>query len=281
MAKKISQLGQLLRTAIASGDKIPILDESAGQTKYVTVGDLVGIPDFGWTASGEAWSYSSWDSDTRIGVVTVPSDATIKYQKGMRVKITQSTGGTKYGIIHAVSSTTLTIFFQTGTTFNNEAITDIFYSGEYAPFGFDAKEANWQLEILDSSARQGNTPTNNTYYVPSGSTANLYIGIGDWSVEYRAIYRVHSSNSTFVTGLVTLSTTTNSETSTELSSQHSSDQTSAGTMTLTQDHYKRRKLSLASKTRYYLLGYSSIQTTMGNTNGFGGGARITATSAYI
>jgi len=142
MAKKISQLGQLLRTAIASGDKIPILDESAGQTKYVTVGDLVGIPDIGWTAAGEAWAYNAWDSTLKRGTLTVPTDATTKYSPGMYVKFTQSTGGTKFGRIISVTSTTMVIYLGS-QTLNNEAITLPFYSGESQPIGLPTYIRNY------------------------------------------------------------------------------------------------------------------------------------------
>ena len=129
MGKRTSQLTQLTAAQVAQGDFLPIVDVSAGQTKYITVKDLTGAPDFGWAATGESWSYSSWDSTRRMGVVTVPTDATTKYTPKMRVRFSQTTGATKYAIIHAVSATTLTLHFPSGTTLNNEAITSPVYSG--------------------------------------------------------------------------------------------------------------------------------------------------------
>jgi hypothetical protein len=76
----------------------------------------------GWIQPNETWSYSSWNSSTKIGVITVPSDATQRYARGMRIRITQQTGGTKYGIITAVTSTTITVYFGPNYTLNNEAI---------------------------------------------------------------------------------------------------------------------------------------------------------------
>ena len=87
MSKRISQLTQLTAAQLASNDILAIVDVSAGQTKYITVKDLTGLPDFGWTATGESWAYSSWDSTTRIGVITVPTDATIKYTPKNRVRL--------------------------------------------------------------------------------------------------------------------------------------------------------------------------------------------------
>lgn len=282
MSKRISQLTQLTAAQLAQDDKIPIVDTSAGQTKYITTKDLTGLPDTGWIATGETWAYSSWDSATRIGVITVPSDATTKYTLGMRIRISQTTGGTKYGIIHAITSTTLTVFFMSGQTFTNETVTSPVYSPLYAPYGFDADPANWQLEVIDTTLRQGNTPTKSVWYLPSGSLCTLAIGIGKWWVEYYAANRVHSTaSSSWASAVVTLSTTTNSETDTNFTSTSGIDQASAGVLTLTCPHWRRRKLTLAAKTTYNLLAMSDCQGTMGGTNGFNSGARITATSAYI
>lgn len=142
MAKRISQLTQLAASAIAQTDLIPIVDISAGQTKYATVKDLVGIPDIGWTAAGESWAYSSYSSTTKLGVITVPTDATTKYTVDMWIRISQSTGGTKYGRIMAVTSTTLTVYFSS-YTLNNEAITSPVYSTEQTPVGLPVTAHAW------------------------------------------------------------------------------------------------------------------------------------------
>lgn len=91
----------------------------------------------GWVGVSDSWSYSSWTAGTRIGVITVPTDGTAKYSAGMKIKITQSTGGVKYGFITAVATTTLTAFFGLDYTLNNEAISSISYSIAYAPLGYN------------------------------------------------------------------------------------------------------------------------------------------------
>ena len=134
MAKRNSQLTELL--IVAQDDYLTIVDTSAGQSKRVSVKNLTGLPDLGWTATGESWSYSSFSSTTRIGVITVPTDATTKYSIGMKVRFSQSTGGTKFGFIIAVTATTLSVFFSQSITFNNEAISSPVYSVEYMPIGY-------------------------------------------------------------------------------------------------------------------------------------------------
>lgn len=135
MAKRNSQLTELL--IVAQDDYLTIVDTSAGQSKRVSVKNLTGLPDVGWTATGESWSFSSWTSATSIGVITVPTDATTKYSVGMYIRITQATGGTKYGRILSLTATTLSVWMP-GYTLNNETISSPVYSPLAAPFGIPA-----------------------------------------------------------------------------------------------------------------------------------------------
>lgn len=132
MAKRNSQLTELL--IVAQDDYLTIVDTSAGQSKRVSVKNLTGLPDVGWTATGESWSFSSWTAASNTGVVTVPTDATTKYAVSMFVRFAQTTGGTKYAKILAVTATTLTLWMP-GYTLNNEAITSPVYSPLAHPFG--------------------------------------------------------------------------------------------------------------------------------------------------
>lgn len=196
---RISALTEL--TSLASDDYLLVLDSSANIAKKITVANAFGIPDYGWTTTGETWTYSSWSSTTRIGVITVPTDATTKYTPGMRIRISQSTGGTKYGIIHAVTSTTLSVFFPSGTTLNNETISTPYYSSLKTPFGFDADPTNWKLEIQDSNNR---APTASSTYV--SFTTALTVGIGAWNMFVYAPLSLTISGANNRYGHVTAST---------------------------------------------------------------------------
>lgn len=182
MGKRTSQLTQLTAAQVAQGDFLPIVDVSAGQTKYVTVKDLTGLPDTGWLATGESWAYSSWSATTRIGVITVPTDATTKYTPKNRIRFSQTTGGTKYGIIVAVTATTLTVFFPVGTTFNNETITSPVYSPLDSPLGFNTDKTQWMLELIDTSLRQQASAVVLTYY--NVGSLSLVLGVGLWELGY-------------------------------------------------------------------------------------------------
>ena len=168
-AQKTSQFNQA--TSVTQADQVPLLQ--GGELKRVTVGILTGAPDFGWSATGESWTYSSYNTTTQIGVVTVPSDATTKYTPGNRIRIAQSTGGTKYGIIHVVTATTLTVFFPLGTTLNNEAINTPVYSPLDSPIGFDKDPVLWTLVTRKTTRTTQGGVSANTYYNIGGNLQNL------------------------------------------------------------------------------------------------------------
>ncbi len=187
---RISALTEL--TSLASNDYLVVLDSSANIAKKITIANAFGIPDFGWTASGETWTYASWDSATRTGTITVPTDATTKYTKGMRIKISQSTGGTKYGLITDIASTLLTVFFPTGTTLNNETISSPSYSIGKAPLGFPTDRTLWALTFTTNTDRSIAATATTWYKVHSSH--QLVVPKGSWNIRYKtAVYAQSTS----------------------------------------------------------------------------------------
>ena len=71
---------------------------SAWQITTTANPSLDGLVNGGWLPVTDTWTFSSYDSATRVGVLTVPSDATTRYLNNQRVRFTQG-GVTKYGII--------------------------------------------------------------------------------------------------------------------------------------------------------------------------------------
>jgi hypothetical protein len=112
--------------------------------------EILPTTPLGWSKVQETWSYASADAPTFV--MTVPAGATAKYSPGMRVKLTQSTGGTKYFIITAVASTSITLYGGTDYTLNNEAITAPYYSTQKAPFGFPLSAAKWSVRVTNTSS---------------------------------------------------------------------------------------------------------------------------------
>lgn len=277
---RISALTEL--TSLASNDYIIVLDSSANIAKKITVANAFGVPEATWTAAGETWTYSAWSSSTRIGVITVPTDATTKYQAGNRIKISQTTGGTKYGIIHLVTATALHVFFPSGTTLNNETISTPMYSALDTPKGFDKNESLWRIEVVPV-ANTGNTPAKNTWYRPS-TTGVITYGAGLWLLDYRASVRVAGSGSSWASQNTTLSTTTGSETISESTVYSGGDQSTSGVLTYSNAHSAKgivRSVAAGSTETLNLLHKLDVQGTVMSSCGLNSSSRLVATSAYL
>lgn len=82
----------------------------------------------GWIPAEQTWAYAS------ASTITVPSGAASKYQKGDKIKLTQTT--VKYFYVVGVVDTVLTVTGGTDYTVANAAITLPFFSKIENPQGF-------------------------------------------------------------------------------------------------------------------------------------------------
>lgn len=156
-----------------------------------------------------SWTYSSWSSTTKIGVITVPSGATTRYSKGQKVWFTQSTGGSKYGFIMDIASTSLTVYFGTDYTLNNEAISNPYFSRDDAPQGFPLEPSKW----TQSATLSTDINTTSATYVTTGLA--LQLGIGAWNLKAKIPTYAIVSAAVARQGFFTLSSNASSETDPE------------------------------------------------------------------
>jgi len=105
-----------------------------------------------WEDANEAWTYLS------ATTITVPTNATTKYQTGDKIKLTQS-ATVKYFYIVGVTATVLTITGGSDYTFTNVAISANYYSKSQNPQGFP----DWFNYTLTTSVPTG-TYTGVTVY---------------------------------------------------------------------------------------------------------------------
>lgn len=82
----------------------------------------------GWIPAEQTWAYAS------ATTITVPSGAASKYQKGDKIKLTQTT--VKYFYIVGVADTVLTVTGGSDYTVANAAITSPYFSKMENPQGF-------------------------------------------------------------------------------------------------------------------------------------------------
>lgn len=191
-----------------------------GQARVSSVADsAVQYASTGWTEEAESrtWSYSSADAPTYI--FSVNADMTGIISTNMKLRFKQSAGTYKYAGVTAVGAysggvTLITAYFGTDYDLDNEAITNVAYSGMKAPFGFPMNQEKWTVEVLDSVGFTQNTPTQNQWY-DTGLAIN--VPIGSWKVEYQSDIGATYTGST-PNVFITLSDNTSSTSNTNLSS---------------------------------------------------------------
>ncbi len=142
MAKKITELAEL--TDVASDDLLVVVDKSdtsmadSGTDKKVQKVNLLKglVPENGWIPAGETWTYAS------ATTFTISGDKTGKYQKGDKIKLTQTS--VKYFYVTNVSysspNTTVTVDGLGIYTLANATITSPFYSKMETPQGFPQRQ---------------------------------------------------------------------------------------------------------------------------------------------
>lgn len=118
----------------------------------------------GWTPVTDSWAYALADA------ITIPSDGTTVYQKGVKIRFKQG-AGYKYYTASAVAATLLTVLVNSDYTVANAAITDVAYSYAESPFGWPVY-FNFVPTLTGFSA----DPTTTVYrYKPSSGSMRIDI----------------------------------------------------------------------------------------------------------
>lgn len=214
-------------------------------------GPTIGTPVIqawdAWVASNETWTYSGVDGNT--GTITVAADVTSKYSQGMKVKYVQ--GGTQnYGFISnspslASGTTTMTLYLGTAYALANAAISSNSYSAGRSPLGFPLDPSYWTVETSGTAYQNQSGGTAGTWY--NLGTTTISIPRGVWNVEYLASVQNDISASLSTQVDVTLSTANNTESDIDFTTAVRFTSSSIGGQM-----YKRKALTLTSRTVYYL-----------------------------
>jgi hypothetical protein len=245
----------------SSARTVVVGDRIAATITAKTLTDVEDPATTGWVDAGETWTYGSADDPTYT--FTISGDKTTKYSAGMRVRVSQSTGGTKYFFMtkveHSAGTTTVTIYGGTDYDLNNEAISSPYYSMVKAPFGFPLEHAKWTVEVTDSTQRSQSSPVNGTWY--NLGSVTISVPIGSWRVMYEVQVEVdRTTSSTGQEAFTTLSTANNSEVDKAWTGMtFSADAAASGKGTSSLIH-REKFLTLTSKTSYFL---NTMQDTGG------------------
>jgi hypothetical protein len=234
------------------GDVDNALDQLADRVK-TNEGDIAGlsgggISSAGWVALAETLAYASADDPTYTATCT-GVDLTSTLSVGMKLRVSQTTGGTKYFIITAIafsSDTTLTLYGGTDYNLENEAISNPYFSVVKAPHGFPLDPTKWTVEVTDVTSRTRASPTVNVWY--NVGSISISIPIGLWDVSYQvAPYVVFGAANTCLVWS-TLSTANNSESDVDMTAVVYS----TAVKEMATSVHRTKTISAAAKTTYYL-----------------------------
>lgn len=222
----------------------------------------------GWVDANETWVYNSADAPTYT--FKVSADVSAKYSAGMKIKYTQ--GGTvNYGILTAapsVASGTSTMTFYAGTAYSmgTSAISANYYSLEKSPQGFPLTTSYWTVETNSASDDIQGTPTTNQWY--NLGTKTITVPVGQWELNYSVCSYVSGSGVTVQNMKTTLSTANNSESDSDLTS-YLWISGASGVVGVMQTQFRRKYISLTTKTVYYLNGMKPGATASDNIGFYG------------
>lgn len=215
---------------------------------HITTSGTLAVLQTGWIPSGETWTYASADDPTYT--FTISGDKTTKYSVGMRIRVSQSTGGTKYFIITAVSygapNTTVTVYGGTDYDLANETISSPYFSMYKAPVGFPLDLTKWRVYSDISGDTAQSSPVSATWY--NINTATITVPIGAWRVGYFNTVRTQRAGGSFTNLGTTLSTANNSSSDSNFSRFHYG----AAEANMTLNAHSEQLLILAAKQAYYL-----------------------------
>jgi len=211
----------------------------------------------GWVAADETWTYASADAPSYTFTIS-SFDATTKYSAGMKVRLDQTTDGTKYYIITKVvydnPGSTITVYAGTDYDLDNETISNPFYSTQRAPLDFPLDPDKWTIETNDSDNESQSNPTQNQWY--NLGTITIDIPIGIWYVDYQACLGMYDNDSPESTSAsMTLSTANNTESDIDWTSKGvlDAEHSAGGTKLEARVACARNKIiDISTKDTYYL-----------------------------
>lgn len=186
---------------------------------------------------------------------------------------------TEYGIITAVSASTIQVFCPEGCGIPNETLTAPYYSTQSAPYGFPRDKGRWSVETLNTQTNTQASPSASTWYNP-GST-EITVPIGAWTLSYKTASQGEDTGTNTGRTFVTISTANNTEIDGTYTTQAYKSGTSAS-MTMITPHYMEKDINLTTADVYYL---NVMTSSSGVTNIYLRGDTaytvVKATCAYL
>lgn len=130
----------------------------------------------GWQSLVATVTFASADAPTYV--VTTDIDCTGFVGLGNRIKLTQTT--TKYFIVTAITTSSITMYGGTDYTLTSDAISNVYYSIQKAPFGFPLNQDKWSVIVYLEAAQYQTNPVAYAFY--NIGNVSITMPIGEWKL---------------------------------------------------------------------------------------------------
>ena len=129
-------------------------------------------------------SSSTYSPDVKTVICKTSVDLTSYLSVGMKVKLKQIVGDTKYAFITKITATEMTLYLGNDFNMISAPITDFYYSMLKTPYGFPMERESWDITKEITKPIEISNPIKGTYYTLSG--VNITVPIGEWEVGWQA-----------------------------------------------------------------------------------------------
>jgi len=158
----------------------------------------------------------------------------------------------KYGIVTAVTDTSLSVYCGTDHAISNSSISSISYSTRKSPYRFPLSPNKWSIYLSDQIMRSQSSPTQDVWYNVGSLSVSIPIGI--WDISYRVEIYADNDTSGIGSHFVSLSKSASSATIDDLTFRNYASATGTTAMAMmTPVFCSIRAIVLNSKTSFYLI----------------------------
>lgn len=202
---------------------------------------------YGWELLNATLTYSSAAAPTFVATTSI--DLTAYVGPGDKIWLNQS--GSKYFIVVAITSSTITLYGGTDYVLANAAVTSPYVSHAKSPAGFPLNPDKWTVEVASTSVANQNLPVSGTWY--NIGSLSIAIPIGIWRTEYYAgvsAQVVSAAQAAIV--MTTLSTANNTESNPDITTKLRLYTSTSETKQLWGTPTKSDVIVLAAATTHYL-----------------------------
>jgi hypothetical protein len=210
----------------------------------------------GWIPVTGAVSYNSVDDPT--GVINVQPEHGV----GIKNRLKLLNGGhTIYGIVTAVTTTTITFLHEIDPTdslalylLSAGDITDVYYSRDPMPQGFPNEPTKWTVwaSKTTSPSQAVLSPSTLDVWQRAGSIS-LAVPIGAWKIQGKFDAQVVVNGSTYAWGNASISSSTSTETNKKLTHTMFFDDGNSSNKNFIDGYAAEDDIVLTSKTPFYII----------------------------